>query len=153
MTLKSLKQLDLATRTVETSAGNLAVRGLSVREIFNLAELFRPTMATLFEELAKAAASNSDASVSAEQAMAITVNLFREAPEFIASVIVLGAGDQLDDEASMATARLLDVGSQVALINAIAELTFAAGGGMGNVVRLLMSAIAGVSSQAASRTI
>lgn len=152
MTLKTLKTLDLSTKVVDLPGGQMAVRGLSISEIMKLAVAFRPTLATIFEEMAKAAASsNGEPSVTIDQAMAITTNIFQEAPEFVASVIVLGCYYELDDQEALNAARSLDIGSQIALVNAIAELTFVASGGPGNVVRLLMSAIAGTSSQIGSQ--
>ena len=150
----SLKKLNLATKTVETSGGELVVRGLSISEIMKLAAAFRPTMATIFEEMAKAAASaTGEPSITIDQAMAITTNIFQEAPEFVASVIVLGVGEDLGDQTAFTVARMLDFGSQVALVTAITELTFVASGGPGNVVRLLMSAIAGTSGHLVAQKI
>lgn len=151
MTLRTLKTLDLATKTINLPGGDIAVRGLSIAEIMKLVTLFRPTVATIFEEMAKAAASGAEPSITINQAMEITQNIFTEAPEFVSAVIVLGCGEDLSDTVAFQVARRFELGSQIALVNGIMELTFVASGGPGNVVRLLMSAIAGTSSQIASQ--
>lgn len=133
----SLKTLNLQTRTVETPGGNLTVRGISLSEILLLANAFKPVMESVFREMMEA----TDDVDPVQRATDLTARLFTDVPEFISSIIVLGCGESLDDKESMKVASLLDLGSQVALVNAIGEVTFAAGGGAKNVVRLVVNAV------------
>ena len=137
----SLKSLNLATRTLKLPGGPMTVRGLSLQEILTLVQTFRPAMTVIFEELSKAHGQEDTPEIASERAKLVIENLFGDAPDFVYSVIVMGCGDSVDDPAAMETARMLDLGSQIALLNAIGEVTFEAGGGAGNVVGLVAQAL------------
>lgn len=144
----SLKTLSLSTKTLELPNGQLTVRGLSLDDILILVGLYKPAMETIYEQISSI---NSDPE-RAQEIEAIVANFVTDMPDFVSTLIVMGAGEDVNDKESHRAARMIDFGSQVAIINAIGEATFASGGGAGNVFRLIVRAVQGTTSLLKSQT-
>lgn len=138
----SLKSLTLPTRTVKTPGGDLVVRGLSLDSVLGLVNRHGKMLGLMFQQYA----GISDEQQRAVAAVQVAQGLLQEAPELGAEIIVLGAGDSLDDPENLKLARSLPAGVQIQALNDIAEMTFEAEGGLGNVVRLVLKAAQGTTS-------
>jgi hypothetical protein len=135
----SLKNLSLATRHLELPNGSITVRGLSLNEILLLVGLYKPAMEAIYTQVS---AVNGDT----DQLQDVVQSALTEMPDLVKTLIVMGCGEDVNDNEAMKTAELLDFGSQVQIINAVGEATFAAGGGAGNVLRLIVRAVQGTTS-------
>ncbi len=135
----SLKTLALATRTVELPGGSLTVRGLSLEEILLLVGMYKPAMEALYEQVSAVGGLGDEIENVVQSAIT-------EMPDLVKSMIVMGCGESITDAEAVKAAGMLDFGSQVTIINAIGETTFAAGGGAGNVLRLIVRAVQGTTS-------
>lgn len=144
----SLKTLSLTTRTIELPGGQLTVRGLSLDDILILVGLYKPAMEAIYQQISTI---NADPN-RADEIEAVVSTFVADMPDFVSSLIVMGAGEDVNDKESHKAARLLDLGSQVAVINAIGEATFASGGGAGNVFRLIVRAVQGTTSLLQNQT-
>ena len=113
MTLKSLKPF---TRDVETPAGKITVRGLSLEDMTLIFNRHRA-------EVAAFAATVKVAEGMSEELLAnLAGRLLTELPQVTAEIIAVADGEF--DEESIAIARSLPAPVQIELIDAIGGLTF-----------------------------
>lgn len=109
------------------------VRGLSLADILGLVAKHKAAMSQAFAEL------NGDTDKILTSAGAIGSGLLEAMPEVAADVIAI-AGDAPE---KAALAAKFPASVQLALLEKIAELTFAAEGGAGKVVEIVLNAVGG----------
>ena len=138
----SLKSLTLPSRTVATPGGDLVVRGLSFNSAMGLINRHGPILMALFQQYVGVAETEQRLLM----AQAVTTTLLQTAPELIAEIIVLGAGDSVEDNDALDMAAGLAIASQMEVLSAIAEMTFDSEGGPGNFLRLVLKTAQGTTS-------
>lgn len=131
MTLK----YTLKTKRIEIDGPDnyVEVRGLSVNHIVQLMTINRPAIDELFSQFA----GRDEGSINEAEVMNAGMGMVENAPAMVAHIIALAANateqfDQIVD---------LPIGVQVASLEAIGELTFAAGGGPKKMLALAMKLV------------
>lgn len=111
------------------------VRGLNLVDIMGLVERHKTPLSEAFAGLS----GNNDAALKSFGAMSGA--FLTSLPEVAADVIAVAT----DQPKKVASARRIVVSVQLAMLEKIAELTFAAEGGAGKVLEIVVSAVSGTS--------
>ncbi len=118
---------------VEVPNGKIAVRGLNLVDILELVERHRPALSEAFDAM-----GGKDTKI--DESMSVLTGSFLSAlPEIAAEVIAIA----LDDPHKADVALKVAVGTQLLMLEKIAELTFAAEGGAGKVIGIVINAVRG----------
>lgn len=118
----TLKDFQIATRSVSFRGGSLDVRGLALNDISHLIREYLTEINTLFGMYENEATRDT----AAAQSVQFAVTIIKETPNLVAQLIVL-ATDSTQDELHLA--ERLPIPVQTELIRQIIELTFEEAGG------------------------
>lgn len=120
-----LRDLTFRDGTVQTSGGDLVVRGLSLEDVVPLVRQHGTALSTLFIEIA------GDRDNALDNMQTLAGALAQAAPLAAAEIIALGAGEPGElDRADVATARRVPLPDQIAILERIGTLTFATEGSL-----------------------
>lgn len=133
-----LKDFKISEETIKTSGGEFAVRGLSLTDILTLSGKYYPVMEQLFEQFTADTSSEKTATVKKEMA----ASLISGAPNAVAEVIALAAGDG-DDAEAVDAAKKLPFTVQIEALQKIGALTFKSEEDLGNAVAAVISMLQG----------
>lgn len=133
----NLEDLAFAAKAnVPVPGGEKAVRGLNLMDIVGLVERHREPLSVAFTNLS----GNSDEALKSFSAMG---GAFLGAMPAVAADVIAVA---TDEPTKVEVAKKIPVSIQLALLEKIAELTFAAEGGAGKVLEIVVSAVGGTTS-------
>jgi len=118
----TLKEFQIATRSVSFRGGSLDVRGLALNDISHLIRDYLAELNTLFTLYEK----EETRETAAAQSVQFAVTIIRETPNLVAQLIVL-ATDSTQDELHIA--QRLPIPVQTELLRTVIELTFEEAGG------------------------
>lgn len=111
----------LASKTIKTSGGEFAVRGLSLNDIVSVFGTHRAALEDLFNRMFVVKDGNISVTGTVDIDL-IVATVVGEAP-LVAASIIAHAADAMDDE-GYAVAQQLPGPVQIAALEAIADLTF-----------------------------
>ena len=143
-----------ATETVAFPGGEVAVRGLCLDDLTVLVRRHYDTVSGLFDRYVRDGASSAvDAAIEqreidAAQLRGLAFEVMDEAPEMIADVIALAAGEPGARE----NAKTLPVGTQLDLIERVIRLTLEAEGGPEKLVETVSRLAESLAALTASRS-
>ncbi len=107
-------------REIHTSGGTFTVGGLDSEAIFGLFQRRRDEIGAFYARIIGAA--QGGVAITLDQANSLASGLIADAPEIAAEIIAMASGEP-DDE-YVAIARALPFPTQIAALEAIADLTF-----------------------------
>jgi len=122
---------------VPVPGGKHAVRGLNLVDIMGLIERHKAPITAAFADLS----GNTDQDLSA--AGAIGAGLLSALPEVAADILVVASDEPPEN---VGPALKIPASTQLVLLEKVAELTFAAEGGAGKVLEIVLSAVGGATS-------
>jgi hypothetical protein len=131
-----LKHLKPAVATIETSDGDIVVRGLSFADISLIVSQHRESLSALFDRV-----KSGGGSIDLENSTALLSSMVTAAPDAAAQIIALAA-----DEEDVSLAMDLVFPVQLEVLEAVAKLTFSSEGGLKKVVETIVRVAQGATS-------